>query len=237
MKKEILALIDSTGVDGQQKKKHIWLGVLHLIAWKDSVLHTENKIVNWTTTYEGLVEMANIISKNMIIKIVVEDKDTHFNLLAVLPAPATDNDLELIQQKIKKPIYSKDKVLGKFKYDKQFDWFTKKVKWETENGYVYIRNAESTLLNQQFEFLANLLDSLHLQEIKQFAAKELAHLTEEWTGKSLSTPDFLKELKFKELVMNSTGDFTVYLAAGKLFADHNIQIEGNTILGLKSAYI
>jgi len=237
MKKEILALIDSNGVDGQQKKKHIWLGLLRIIAWKDSILHTEDKRVNWTTTYEGLVEMANIISKNMIIKLVVEDKGTHFNLLEVIQAPATDSDLELIRQKIQKPIYYQDNVLGKFKYDKQFDWFTKKVNWDMEKGHVYIHNTESTLLNRQFEYLANLLDPLYLQEIKQFAAKELAPLTEEWIGKSLSKPDLLKKLKFKELVMNSTGDFTVYLATGKLFGDHNIQIEGNTTYGLKSVYI
>lgn len=237
MKKEILALIDSSGVDGQQKKKHIWIGVLRIIAWKDSILHTEDKIVNWTTTYDSLVEMANVISKNMIIKLVIEDKDTHFNLLEVIQAPATDSELELIQQKSQKPIYYQDKILGKFKYDKQFDWYTKKVNWDNEKGHAYIHNAEPTLLNQQFEYLATLLDPLHLQEIKRFAAEELAPLTEEWIGKSLSVPDLLKKLKFKELVMNSTGDFTVYLGAGKLFGNHNIQIEGNPTQGLKSASI
>ena len=50
----------------QQKKKNIWIGELQLIAWKDSVIHTEEKVVHWTTTYDVVVEMANIISKNMI---------------------------------------------------------------------------------------------------------------------------------------------------------------------------
>ena len=237
MKKEIVALTDSIGVDGHQKKKHIWIGALRIIAWKDDTLHTEEKMVNWTTTYDGLNEMANVISGNMVIKLLVEDKNTHFNLLEVVDAPTIDKELEIIQQEVQKPIYYQDKALGKFKYDKQFDWFTKKVSWDKEKGYAYIKSAEPTLLNQNFKYLATLLGPNYLQRTKVFTSKELAPLTEEWIGNSLSEPELLENLKFKELVMNSNGDFTVYLEARKLFGEHVIQVEGNFTQGLKSAYI
>lgn len=203
MKKEIVALIDSTGVDGQQKKKQMWLGELRIVAWKEeSILHTEEKSVTWATTYDGLVEMANIISKNMIVKLAVEDKGTMFKLLEVLQAPATDLELEQLQQKSKKPVYYQDKVLGKYKYDPQFNWYTKKVNWGNEKGSVYIHNAEPTLLNQQFEALANMLEASYLQQVKQFAAEEVALVTEEWTGKALTASDVITKLKFKELTMH-----------------------------------
>lgn len=237
MKKEIIALINATGVDGQQKKKNIWIGELQLIAWKDTVIHTEEKVVYWTTTYDGLVEMANIISKNMIIKLVVEEKETHFNLLEIVQAPVADDELEIIKQKSQKSIYYQDNILGKFKYDKQFDWFTKRVDWNNEKGDVYIYNAEPNVLHQQFEYLATLLNPNHLQEIKRFAAEQLAPLAEEWGDKSLSVSDLLKKLKFKELVMNKKGDFTVHLGSRKLFGDHMIQVEGHATEGLKSAHI
>lgn len=237
MKKEIVALVDATGVDGQQKKKNRWLGVLRLTAWKDTDLHTEEKRVNWVTTYDGLVEMANSISKNMIVKLIVEDKDSYFNLIEVVQAPATDDELARIQQQAKKPVYYDDRVLGKFKYDKQFNWFTKKVSWANEKGYVYIHNAEQAILNEQFEYVATLLDESHLQDMKQFAAVALAPLTEEWGGKALAASDLLNKLKFKELVLRTSGDFTVYLGAGKVFGDHLVQIEGNRMQGVKAAFI
>lgn len=215
----------------------MWLGELRLIAWKDATLHTKDKLVNWPTTYDGLVEMESIISKNMIVKLVVEDKDTHFNLVEVKQAPATDSELEQIQQQSQKPIYYRHKTLGRFKYEKPFDWYTKKVNWANERGAVFIQNAESIVLKQQVEYLAPLLEPTYLQEVKQFAAKEVAPLTKEWAGEYLSAPDLLKKLQFKELVMHPTGDFTVCLGAGNLLSDHVIQVEGNANQGLKVAFI
>ena len=82
-----------------------------------------------------------------------------------------------------------------------------------------------------------MLNPYHSQEIKRFAAEQLAPLTEEWVGKSLSASDLLKKLKFKEMVMNTTGDFTVHLGSGKLFGDHMIQVDGHATKVLKSTYI
>lgn len=237
MEKEILVLTDSIGVDGQNKKKHIWIGELRIIAWKDDALHIEEKVVKWATTYDGLMEISNIISGNMIIKLLVEDKDTHFNLIKVLEAPITDLELDKIKQKSQKPIYYQDELLGKFKFDKQFNWFTKKINWDTEKGHIYVHNADEALLNLNFKYLATLLEAPQLQRVKSFAAKELSPLTKEWSGEFLSAPELHKYLTFKELVINSDGSFTVHLGASKIFSDHDIYVEGNPIHGLTTAYL
>ena len=138
---------------------------------------------------------------------------------------------------MKKPVYYQDQLLGKFKLNKQSDWFTKNVLWDTDKGKAHVHNTTPEQLEESFKHLNQLLEPIYLQQIKVFAANEMASLTEEWSGKSLSANELIAYLKFKELVIDPNGDLTVYLGARQIFDDHDIQVEGNILHGLTTAYL
>lgn len=237
MKKEIIALVDEVGVDGKHYKKHIWVGALRLIAWKDETLHTEEKMVHWTTTYDGLIDMSARITNYMIVRLIIEEQVSHFNLIDVVQAPVEDEELHRLRKSAKKPVYYEHPLLGKLRYNKRFECFTKKIQWDTDKGTVTIQQADDAVLTQQCADVVALLEREKLQQIKQYAATELAPLTEEWTGKQYESCELLQHLVFKDIVMQVDGEFTVYFSTKALFKEHLIQVEGNRTHGLKGMSI
>lgn len=237
MEKEIIILTDTVAVDGKNKKSNVWIGEINIIAWKDTSLHIENKKIKWITTYDELVEISNTLKKNMIAKIIVEEENEHFSFREILEAPTEDSELKNIQQKNKKSIYYNDKNLGKFKFEKEFNWFTKKIQWDNDKGTVYINNSEPENLDLIFQQVNSLINEKWLKDIKEFASKELSPLTIEWSGKFFTDKELIQKISFDELIVDEQGNFTVFLSSTKIFKDHKIQVEGNIKTGINNAYL
>jgi len=123
----------------------------------------------------------------------------------------------------------KSKVLGTFRYEKEFNWWT--AKFELEKGHrinLHINDQED--IGEVVSAVEKRLLQLKKNEpsLREYAAKKLLKLANEWAeGKKVTKEDFVARMRLEAVEFYNDLSTGLYYGDGDLFWGHTITVDLN----------
>lgn len=261
--KEILILTDGSLVScGRAGGDKLWNASQGFLAYVDletmELRNGKGRIV-WLLTeneredresWSGLFKKETIYHlkvKERLEKFIPEGDTTYFyndfSLVEILDEDVENSNLEGVLEEYRKPITFNYPSVGEFEFDKDLDFFEGYINWGECEGYAYLENIDmddENTWNEAAENLKEILDNLEVkdQEFKEFAAKKLVDLANEWNEEEnikITEKDFIERISFSSIVVDLDGSIIVYYNDDDLFWGHIIAVYGDENGVLKEA--
>lgn len=160
--------------------------------------------------------------------------NNRYMLVKVLQENASNEKMEALRDYYMKPVTIQNE-LGEFVLDREFSWFEGSVDWNGEEAKVYLetdeKNGDSVV--KAMETLQQLVKDLSVNDMRyrQFAAKELTSLANDWLQESdeeeqeeITEESFVQRMEISEVSISSDGAFTLYYHDDDMFWGHVIEV-------------
>ena len=149
----------------------------------------------------------------------------------------SDDDLNAIVAKRKRPLTITDGLFGEFELDEYMDWYEGIITWGALQVKIYVSDDESAR-QHEFAVLKQLWTKLDEYDrlfkdaiaIELLASKNNAWLSDNETA--LTAEEFKERLQLHSLQVAPNGDYKLSFDDGDLFWGHWIIVSGNIISGI-----
>ena len=218
----------------------------------------EGKII-WETTEEELKTSAffNRFKKGTIYRILArrskaKPKNKYNNMFAlvkVIEDNISDERLESVLKEYRKKVVIKDEGLGEFVLEKDLEMFEGSIDIDGEKIILYLEVEKDVpetwnIAHANMKKFISELD-IHDKEMREFSAKSLTDLANEWLEDSvendeeeieeITEEDFAQRIDLCEISVDAEGSYTVYYSDDDMFWGHSIEVSGTLENGIESA--
>ncbi|RKM54711.1 DUF2262 domain-containing protein [Butyrivibrio sp. X503] len=172
--------------------------------------------------------------------------------LEMLSAKVPDEFLDGLIEKYKTPVVIKTEKYGELSLKKDLHDFEGEIDWLGEKAKLFLRverdqESADEVLTHMDAFYKDLAE--WDKRLREFAAKELTDLANEWQSSDceidddgnpinfteVTKADFAKKLSIESMAMDNKGNFSVFYYDGGLFFDHSVVVDGSLENGIDSA--
>lgn len=243
---EIVALIGAANASGVKLPDSVYSEFsLSLAAWKrehETTVQKETRCLLDRGDDGDLRILWKTAPANSIVRLTVRQEGSLF-LICSTPKPAQDDELEAILNKVKKPVYYEDPVLGKFKLEQDVGYFSGKIVWNAQSVCFSFSKDTKAAMQKMMDTIHTLLQNAAEWEakIRLFAAEELLELkNDNWLENErepVTAQQFMDCMKLETIEVDADGCFNFWYEDGDLFWGHAIVVAGTLQNGLESATI
>ena len=239
---DVIGLVHPFGAGGGMNQgERRWTMTFSINPWRivgEEIQESELVIRQKGLTEQQLQRKMNSIKGDSIVRVRVkfptrQSKPPFAELVKYLRKDKSDTEFNKRVKTLKKPVVVKDGYFGKFKLDREMNWYVTDLKWngkkielclpldDCKDEKAFIRLAEK-LCKQQKKW-----DRV----IREFAAEELLERkNNEWreeNEKKITRSEFLKRIEMLSITLYPDGCFGFTFDDGDIFWGHIIEVEGS----------
>ena len=242
----ILAVTGASGFSGSKAAgDQLWTAGVELTAWmeEDSPDIHQGSFQLTSKVDEKLLDyLRQRVPRDFIIQCRARLSDDGKQLLLLdLPKPGFDPDLKAILEEQKKPVTFQAEGLGTFTLNRSAGWFETELSW--------LGQPVQLAFDQEEDRGAGLAAAKVLlaaqpdwdQRVRDFAARELLTLANEWAGNDSEDEDedavpvtreqFAARMELESVQLRGSGEFDFWFADGDMFYGHAIRVSGDIAQG------
>ncbi|MGG3797632.1 DUF2262 domain-containing protein [Metabacillus fastidiosus] len=249
---EVAAVTGSLGISaGRAGGDIMWKASIDIIAWRklysNEPVVTEELRLEWLADDEEWEKSKHILKEDTIVRLQVCKAEDSMLLVKVLETEYIDDDLKIILEEAKEPVFYNDDIFGKFELNKGIKIFEKEISWAREEGNLYFDwDQDSNVMKSALETAYTLFNNQDewSKKIRMYAAEELVELANDWLqdNDEAEIDEITKEMFVDFMTLDSIsvypeGDFEIFFFDGDMFLGHCIIVDGNINRDFNSAQI
>lgn len=210
----------------------------------------QNTNKGWTRFKRGQICKLKLrkILKTSLAENCPSELYNNWTVIEILEPHVTCPQLEKIWQEYNNPVIIEDTILGQLTLNKDFEQFESSILWNNQEISLTLEidiDDKTT-----WDHTRNIAHKIFLEKktwdknFREFAAKELTTLANEWqteenssNANPITEEIFAKRITLSELSISYDGNFTAYYEDDDLFWGHAIEISGTFENGIEYATI
>lgn len=249
---EVAAVTGALGISaGRAGGDIMWKASIDIIAWRklysNEPVVTEELRLEWLVDDEEWEKSRHILKEDTIVRLQVRKAEDSMMLVKVLETEYIDDDLKIILEEAKEPVFYDDDIFGKFELNKGIKIFEKEISWAREEGNLYFDwDQDSNVMKSALETAYTLFNNQDewSKKIRMYVAEELVELANDWLqdNDEAKIDEITKEMFVDFMTLDSIsvypeGDFEIFFFDGDMFWGHCIIVDGNINGDFNSAQI
>jgi len=239
---DVIGLVEPFGPGGGMNQgERRWTMTFSINPWRivgEEIKENELIIRQNGLTEKQLERKMKSIVGDTIVRVRVRlparlSKSPSAELIKYLRKDTSDAEMNKRVKELKKPVFVKDRYFGKFKFEREMNWYVTNFKW---NGKKIELSLPLDNCKDE-EALIRLAEKLCKQQkkwdrvIRAFVADELLNRkNNDWLAedeKKITRSEFLKRIKLLSISLYPDGYFVFAFDDGDIFWGHLIEVEGS----------
>jgi hypothetical protein len=239
---DVIGLVHPYGAGGGMNQgERRWTMTFSVNPWRivgEEINESELVIRQKGLTEQQLERKMKSIVGDSIVRVRVRfpvrpSKPPSAELIKYLRKDKSDAEMNKCVKALKKPVAVKNRYFGKFKFEREMNWYVTNFKWNGKKIELSLPLDDC----KDEEAFFRLAEKLCKQQkkwdraIRNFAADELLERkNEEWREEDeeiITRSEFLKRIKLQAITLYPDGCFGFTFDDGDIFWGHLIEVEGS----------
>lgn len=211
------------------------------------IISGENERVGWGYNFEKMTIYKVLVRKcheQKLMEYQSEILNRRYVVIKILEEIKSEPRLDVIREAYLKPVYIEDEKFGTFTLDRRYEWFEGELDWQGNMLEIHLDVDEDndSTANGAFEELKKVVSDISKwnKKIREFAAKELTELANEWMEEDdddedengeITEEEFAERIDICSIDFHNDGSFEITFKDDDMFWGHWVVVyvdeEGN----------